>query len=303
MLGSRRVTTFIDDGREYDVIIEGERDRQRSPDALENLYVRSDRSGQLIPLSNLVQLDNFADSTVLNRYNRVRAITISAGLADNLPMGVALDHLENLAREHLPENVVIDYKGQSLDFKTASGSMAFIFVLGLLVVFLVLAAQFESWVHPLVIILGVPFAVGGGLLGLWVTGSTLNVYSQIGLVMLIGLAAKNGILIVEFANQLRNQGTPFDDALIEAAVIRLRPILMTGITTVAGAVPLILASGAGAETRQVIGIVVMFGVAMSTLLTLFVIPMFYSLLARTPGSPDDVKHRLEAEMTAPLGER
>ena len=296
MLASRRITTYIDNGREYDVIVEGERDTQRSPDALENLYVRSDRSGELIPLSNLVTLEDFADSRALNRYNRVRAITISAGLADGLSLGVALDHLERLAREHLPENVVIDYRGQSLDFKTASGSMDFVFILGLLVVFLVLAAQFESWVHPFVIILGVPFAVGGGLLGLWLTGGTLNVYSQIGLVMLIGLAAKNGILIVEFANQLRDEGREFHDAVVEASVIRLRPILMTGITTVAGAIPLILASGAGAETRQVIGVVVSFGVALSTVLTLFIIPLFYELLARNTGSPDDIKHRLEAEM-------
>ena len=296
MLASRRITTFIDGGREYDVIVEGERDTQRSPEALENLYVRSDRSGELIPLSNVVQLEDFADSRALNRYNRVRAITISAGLSDGLPLGVALDHLEQLAREHLPENVVIDYRGQSLDFRTSSGSMNFIFLLGLVVVFLVLAAQFESWVHPFVIILGVPFAVGGGLLGLWLTGSTLNVYSQIGLVMLIGLAAKNGILIVEFANQLRDEGREFHDAVVEASVVRLRPILMTGITTVAGAVPLILASGAGAETRQVIGIVVLFGVALSTVLTLFVIPLFYEFLARHTGSPDDIKHRLEAEM-------
>lgn len=296
MLGSRRITTYIDDGREYDVIVEGERDSQRSPDALENLYVRSDRTGELIPLSNVVQLENFADSTSLNRYNRVRAITISASLADDLALGPALEYLENLARQVLPETAVIDYKGQSRDYMTASGSMGFIFVLGLVVVFLVLAAQFESWVHPMVIILGVPVAVGGGLLGLWLTGMTLNLYSQIGLVMLIGLAAKNGILIVEFANQLRDEGKPFDDALVEASVIRLRPIVMTGITTVAGSLPLILSSGAGAETRQVIGVVVLFGVAVSTVLTLFVIPLFYSLLARNTGSPDDVKHRLEAEM-------
>ncbi|MBA4741242.1 MAG: efflux RND transporter permease subunit [Azoarcus sp.] len=299
MLGSRRITNYIEGGREYDVVVEGERDRQRSPDALENLYVRSDRSGELIPLSNLVELEDFADSRSLSRYNRVRAITISANLGEGLTLGVALEHLEGLAREHLPENVVIDYKGQSLDYQSAGGSVVFIFALGLLVVFLVLAAQFESWVHPFVIILGVPFAVGGGLFGLWVTGSTLNLYSQIGLVMLIGLAAKNGILIVEFANQLRDEGREFHDAVVEASVIRLRPVLMTGITTVAGAVPLILAAGAGAETREVIGVVVFFGVAVSTVLTLFVIPLFYELLARNTGSPDDIKHRLEAEMARP----
>ncbi len=296
LLGSRRVTTYLDDGQEYDVIVEGERERQRSPAALENIYVRSERSGALVPLSNLVRLENFADSTSLNRFNRVRAITIQASLADNLPLGEALGFLESLAREHLPETAVIDYKGQSRDFMTAGGSIVFVFLLGLVVVFLVLAAQFESWIHPLVIMFGVPLAVGGGLLGLFLTGSTLNVYSQIGLVMLIGLAAKNGILIVEFINQLRDEGMEFDQAVIEGARTRLRPIVMTGITTVAGAVPLILSSGAGAETRQVIGVVVLFGVSASTLLTLFVIPTLYSLLARRTTSPQAASQRLEREM-------
>ena len=295
MLGSRKVTTYIDNGREYDVIVEGERDRQRSPDALENLYVRSERSGELIPLSNVVRIENFADSTTLNRYNRVRAITITASLADHLPLGTALNYLENLAREELPETAVIDYKGQSRDFMTASGSMGFIFVLGLIVVFLVLAAQFESWVHPLVIILGVPFAVGGGLLGLWLTGSTLNLYSQIGLVMLIGLAAKNGILIVEFANQLRGPGLErertVDEAVLEAAVLRLRPILMTTGAMVLGAIPLALATGAGAESRQQIGWVIVGGLLIGTVFTLFVVPTVYTLLAR----------RVRAAVAAPGG--
>ncbi|MDT8439570.1 MAG: efflux RND transporter permease subunit [Wenzhouxiangellaceae bacterium] len=296
MLGGRRVTTYIDDGQEYDVIIEGERDRQRSPAALENIYVRSERSGELIPLSNLVTLENFADSNTLNRYNRVRAITIEAGLAEGLTLGEALDYLRAKAREVLPEEVIIDYKGQSRDFVEAGGSMAFVFVLGLIVVFLVLAAQFENWIHPLVIILGVPLAVGGGLLGLWLTGATLNVYSQIGLVMLVGLAAKNGILIVEFINQLRDEGVEFKKAIVEASVIRLRPIVMTGITTAAGAVPLILAFGAGAETRQVIGIVVLSGVTVSMVLTLFIIPVLYRLLAANTGSPERVKRQLEREL-------
>ncbi|MCC5866520.1 MAG: efflux RND transporter permease subunit [Wenzhouxiangella sp.] len=302
MLGSRRVTTYIEDGQEYDVIIEGERDRQRSPAALENLYVRSSRSGQLIPLSNLVQIENIADSTSLNRYNRVRAITIQAGLADTLTLGEALNFLEGLAREHLPETAIIDYKGLSRDFKTAGSSIIFVFLLGVAVVFLVLAAQFENWIHPLVIMLGVPLAVGGGLLGLWLTGSTLNVYSQIGLVMLIGLAAKNGILIVEFINQLRDQGMDFEEAVIEGASVRLRPIMMTGITTVAGTLPLILSSGAGAETRQVIGIVVLFGVSVSSLLTLFVIPLLYQLLARRTSSPKATQHQLEKELES-VGQR
>ncbi len=229
----------------------------------------------------------------------MRAITIEANLAGGLALGDALEHLEQLARDNLPEQVIIDYKGQSLDFRDAGTSVVFVFLLGLLVVFLVLAAQFESWIHPLVIMLTVPLAIGGGLLGLFVTGSTLNLYSQIGLIMLVGLAAKNAILIVEFANQLRDEGRPFDDALFEASLIRLRPILMTSVTTAAGAVPLIVSAGAGAETRFVIGVVVLAGVLTATALTVFVVPVAYSLLARRTGSPGDVRRRLLAEKAQP----
>ncbi len=296
MLGSRRVTTYIEAGEEYDVIVEGERDAQRTPAALENIYVRSERSRQLIPLSNLVRVEEAADAASLNRYNRVRAITLEANLADGLALGDALGYLEKLSREHLPEQAIIDYKGQSRDFKFAGGSIVFVFVLGLVVVFLVLAAQFESYVHPFVIMLTVPLAIGGALLGLYLSGQSLNLYSQIGLIMLVGLAAKNGILIVEFANQLRDAGQPFRAALEEAAAIRLRPILMTGITTAAGSVPLLLSSGAGAETRAVLGTVILYGVLAATVFTLFVVPVAYDLLARRTGSPGDVRRRLEGEM-------
>jgi multidrug efflux pump len=298
MLGSRRVTTYIDAGEEYDVIVEGERAAQRTPTSLENLYVRSERSGELIPLSNVVRLEEFADSISLNRYNRVRAITLQANLADGVSLGDALSYLEGLVDEHLPGHVIIDYKGQSQDFRYAGGSILFVMLLGTLVVFLVLAAQFESWLHPLVIMLTVPLAIAGALLGLYLTDQTLNVYSQIGLIMLIGLAAKNGILIVEFANQLRDAGQPFHDALIEAAGIRLRPIVMTGITTMAGSVPLLLSSGAGTETRVVIGTVILSGVLAATLFTLFVVPVAYDRLAQNTGSPGDTRRRLEREMQA-----
>jgi len=300
VLGSRRVTTYIDAGEEYDVILEGERDDQRTPSSIENIYVRSDRTGQLIPLSNLVSLEEFADSQTLNRYNRVRAITIEANLADGYSLGEALTYLEGLVRDNLPETAIIDYKGQSRDFKTAGGDIVFVFILGVVVVFLVLAAQFESWVHPLVIMLTVPLAMAGALVGLYVTGGTLNIYSQIGLIMLVGLAAKNGILIVEFANQLRDQGTAFADAIHQASLIRFRPIVMTGITTAAGAVPLILAFGAGAETRFVIGTVVFSGVIAATAFTLFVVPVAYALLARRTGSPGDVERRLNTELAVPV---
>ncbi len=291
MLGSRQVTTYIDKGEEYDVIVEGERDTQRTPTNIENIYVRSERSGELIPLSNLVRLNEYADSSTLNRYNRVRAITLEANLKEGYTLGEALAFLENLTEAHLPETAVIDYKGQSQDYKFSGGSILFVFLLGIVVVYLVLAAQFESFIHPFVILLTVPLAMMGGLLGLWLTGGTLNIYTQIGLIMLVGLAAKNGILIVEFVNQLRDQGYSFDDALIEAATTRLRPIIMTGITTAAGAIPLILSFGAGAETRMAIGIVVFFGVIVATFFTLFVVPTAYKTLARNTSSVGDIRRQ------------
>jgi multidrug efflux pump len=301
MLGSRRVTTYLDAGEEYDVILEGDRDGQRTPRDLQNIYVRSSRNGALIPLSNLVTLEEFADSSTLNRYNRVRAITLQANLADGLALGDALAYMEGLVKAHLPENVIIDYKGQSQDYKYSAQSIGFVFLLGILVVFLVLAAQFESYLNPLVIMLTVPLAIAGGLLGLYLTGSTLNLYSQIGLVMLVGLAAKNGILIVEFANQLRERNKSFDYAILKAAEVRLRPIVMTGITTAAGAIPLILSTGAGAETRMVIGVVVLAGVTAATLFTLFVVPVAYRLLSRRTLPPGQVARRLEKERVTVRG--
>jgi multidrug efflux pump len=298
LLGSRRVTTYIDAGEEYDVILEGERSTQRTPTSVENIYVRSQRTQQLIPLSNLVQLEEFADSITLNRYNRVRAITLEANLAEGVALGDALSALEQLVEEHLPSEVIIDYKGQSEDYKSTGGAILFTFLLGIVVVFLVLAAQFESWVHPFVIMLTVPLAMVGALLGLYLTGQTLNIYSQIGLIMLVGLAAKNGILIVEFANQLRDAGRPFREALIEASDIRLRPIIMTGITTAAGSMPLLLSAGAGTETRTVIGTVVLSGILSATVFTLFVVPVAYDLLARHTGSPKRVRRQLDKELAA-----
>lgn len=295
MLGSRRVTTYIDKGEEYDVVLEGLRDTQRTPTSLQNIYVRSERSQSLIPLSNFVSLREEADSTSLNRYNRVRAITLEANLEDGAVLGDVLNHIESTIRDKLPQTVIVDYKGQSLDYKKAGSSVVFVFILGIIIVFLVLAAQFESWIHPFVIMLTVPLAIGGGLLGLWITDATLNIYSQIGLIMLVGLAAKNGILIVEFANQLRDKGMDFDAALLESSRTRLRPIVMTGITTAAGSIPLILSSGAGSETRMVIGVVVLFGVIAATFMTLYVVPVAYSLLARGTGSIGDVARRLDRE--------
>ncbi|MGI2129784.1 efflux RND transporter permease subunit [Shewanella baltica] len=296
MLGSRLVTTFMRDGEEYDVIIEGERGNQNTAADLQNIYVRSERTQELIPLSNLVTVEEFADASSLNRYNRMRAITIEASLEDGYSLGEALDYMNQLARAYLPAEAVISYKGQSLDYQESGSSMYFVFLLALGIVFLVLAAQFESYIHPMVIMLTVPLATVGALIGLWLTGQSLNIYSQIGIIMLVGLAAKNGILIVEFANQLRDKGIDFDKAIIQASAQRLRPILMTGITTAAGAVPLVMAAGAGAETRFVIGVVVLSGILLATLFTIFVIPAAYGLFARNSGSPEAIAQQLEKEL-------
>jgi multidrug efflux pump len=292
LLGSRTVTTFSREGEEYDVLLQGETDIYRTPSDLAKIYVRSERNGNLIPLSNLVTLEELATSVSLERYNRMRAITISANLADGYTLGEALDFLEQIVAKELPQ-ARIDYKGQSADFKNAAQAVNFTFILALLIVFLVLAAQFESFIHPLVIMLTVPLAIFGALLGLDYNGQSINIYSQIGIVMLIGLATKNGILIVEFTNQLRDAGHEFQSALLLAAQQRLRPILMTAITTIMGALPLILASGAGSESRIVIGIVVFWGISFATFFTLFVIPSAYWLLAKNTKSPNAISKRLQ----------
>jgi multidrug efflux pump len=285
MLGQRRVSTFLDRGEEYDVILEGIEDDFRSPNNIENLYVRSARTGELIPMDNLLTFEEQATSSRLNRYNRMRAVTISANLAEGYTLGQALTYLEEIVRTELPDNVSIDYKGESQLYQEAGSSFIYVFMLALAITYLILAAQFESWVHPLVIMLTVPLALVGAYIGLFFSGMTINIYSQIGLVMLIGLAAKNGILIVEFANQLRDSGMEFEEALKRAATQRLRPIVMTGFTTVFSALPLVLATGPGAESRMVIGMVIFSGVLVSAFMTLYVVPTAYSWLARNTDSP------------------
>ncbi|WP_298722898.1 efflux RND transporter permease subunit [uncultured Oceanisphaera sp.] len=295
MLGGQGITTYARQGEEYDVYLKGQQDAFRQLSDLGGIYLRTG-GGELVSLDNLVTLNEQGASPSLNHYNRKKAITLSANLVGNYSLGEALDYLDGLVREQLPDNATVDYKGESLEYKSNQGDVAFVFGLALVVVFLILAAQFESFVHPFIVLLTVPLGLLGGLLGLYFTGMTLNAYSQIAMVMLIGLVTKNGILIVEFANQLRDRGQPFAEALIEASVRRLRPILMTAFTTVAGAIPLILASGAGAESRQAVGIVVFAGVALATLLTLFIVPAMYRLLARHTQSPEHQQRRLEAAL-------
>ncbi len=296
-MGGRAVTTFIDGGEEYDVLVEGEQGDRRTPDAIANAYVRT-QSGALVALADLVRIDEYAGPSRLNRYDRLRSVTLEANLADGTTLGEALTWLEETARAELPETAVIAYKGQSRDFIDSGGALLFVFGLGVVVVFLVLAAQFESFLHPIVIMLTVPLAVAGALAGMWLTDGTLNIYTQIGLIMLVGLAAKNGVLIVEFVNQLREQGVAFRTAVVEASAVRLRPILMTAVTTAAGAVPLILSAGAGSETRAAIGVVVFSGVIAATLFTLYLIPVAYALLARGTAPRGAVSRRLDRELAA-----
>lgn len=293
MMGSRRVTTFVQDGQEYDVMVQAQESDRAAPSDLRNLYVRSQRTGELVPLANLVTLNEIAEPGSLHRFNRLRAITISAGLAPNYRLGEAIEWIEQVIREELPDYAQIDYKGESREYRSAGSAVLFTFAMALLIVYLVLAAQFESFIHPLVIMLTVPLAVLGALIGLAVTGGTLNLFSQIGIVMLVGLAAKNGILIVEFANQLRDEGMKIHDAIVESASVRLRPILMTSIATIMGAVPLVVAGGPGSASRATIGVVVIFGVAFSTLLSLYVVPSFYALLAPYTRSPEALARKLE----------
>ena len=278
MLGERQVTTFDRDGKQYNVIVRGKSEDRVRPNDLTNIYVRGEGS-KLIPLSNLVTLREGANARELQRIDRLRSVTIAASLAPGYTLGEALTYMEQVAAEVLPPEARVSFRGQSREFKESSSALYFTFALALIVVFLALAAQFESWIHPTIIIISVPLAVTGALASLWVTGMTLNVFSQIGIIMLVGLVAKNAILIVEFANQLRDEGRTVFDAVLDAATIRLRPILMTSIATVFGAWPLAVASGAGAESRQALGVVIVGGLTIATIFGLFVVPVLYVLLA------------------------
>ena len=294
LLGSRRVTTYVDRGEEYRVIVQAEEEGRETLADLERINVRT-RTGALVPLSAIVTVREVAGARQLNRFNKLRAITLTAALAPGTSLGDALTFLENEARQ-APEVLAIGYRGESQSLRETGGSIWLIFGLTILIVFLLLAAQFESFIHPGVIIATVPLAVAGGVFGLVVTGGTINLYSQIGIVMLVGLAAKNGILIVEFANQLRDEGMEIGQAIREAATRRLRPILMTSIATVIGAVPLVIRGGAGAAARQSIGVVIVSGVSLATLITLFLIPIFYSRVAKRTVSPQTVGRKLDSAL-------
>ena len=280
MLGGRQVTRFKRSGEQYDVMVQVEPTARNSPQDIAAIFVRG-RNDTMVPLSSLVEWKESVSPRELNHFAQRRAVTITANLAPGTSLGEAVDYLETAARKHLPGGYGIDYNGQTREFKESSSALALTFVLALAFIYLVLAAQFESFIDPFIIMLTVPLAMTGALWLLQWSGGTLNVYSQIGLITLVGLITKHGILIVEFANQLRDEGRSVRDAVVEAATLRLRPILMTTGAMVLGAVPLALATGAGAESRIQIGMVIVGGMSLGTVLTLFVVPTFYTLLTRT----------------------
>lgn len=279
LLGGREVTRFKQAGEQYNVIVQLDPAARATPQNLTALYVRGD-GGSLTALSNLVAVTETVAPKELNHFNRQRAAVISANIAPGYTLGEALSFMDQAARDTLPKSAHTALDGQSREFGESGQTLAITFGLALIIIYLVLAAQFESFISPFIILLTVPLAATGALLALKLTGATLNVYSQIGLVMLVGLITKHGILIVEFANQLRERGKTKVEAVIEAASLRLRPILMTTAAMVLGAVPLALAHGAGAESRSPIGWVIVGGLLLGTLLTLFVIPVAYTLLTR-----------------------
>jgi len=281
MLGGRRVTRYKQDAEQYDVIVQVKAEGRVDPHDIHDIFVRG-KSGQMVPLSNLVTVRETVSPRELNHFGQRRAVTITANLAPNFALGEALAWMDATAARILPSGYSTDYDGMSREFKTSSASLALTFVLALMFIYLVLSAQFESFINPFIIMLTVPLSMTGALGALWLTGGTLNVYSQIGLVTLIGLITKHGILIVEFANQLRDTGKDVLESVIEASVLRLRPILMTTGAMVLGAIPLAFAVGAGAESRQQIGWVIVGGLLLGTFFTLFVVPTVYTLIARKP---------------------
>lgn len=302
MFASRELTTYIDRGREYPVIAQARAEDRQTPNDLDNIFLRpgtaAGNGAGLVPLSALVSSSESAAASILRRYDRLPSITISAGLADGYALGDAIKYMEDGAEQFLPEGSRLGFSGQSATFKDSAGDIAKTFGVALLIVFLVLAAQFESFIHPLVIMLSVPLAIAGAVYALTLAGISINIYSQIGIILLIGLMAKNGILIVEFANQLRDEGMGVREAVIEASVLRFRPIVMTVISTVLGAVPLVLAWGAGAESRIAIGSVIVGGLGLALVLTLFLTPVLYDLLAGFTKPRSAIEKALEAELSS-----
>jgi len=295
IFGSKTVTRFTQDGKEYSIILQGDIKDRQEPGSISKVFVRSKNNGKLISVSNLVEYSEEGQSPFLARYNRQKAVTISARLVGNYSLDEALKFLVNVVEQNTPR-VKIAYKGESEEYKKTNNELYVIFALALITAYLAMCAQFESWRHPLTIMLTVPLAILGGLLGLLVVGSSLNIYSQIALIILIGLAAKNGILIVEFTNQLRREGKKLEEAIVEASTIRLRPILMTSLSTIFGVIPLIIGTGPGAASRLTVGITIFGGMLFSTFFTLYVIPTIYSIIGKNEKNIDSVEVELNKQL-------
>ncbi|MBW3694553.1 efflux RND transporter permease subunit [Vibrio sp. T187] len=296
MLGGKSETTFVERGEEYDVYLRGDENSFNNANDLSQIYMRT-QSGELVTLDALTKIEEVASSIRLSHYNKQKSVTITANLSDGYTLGQALDFLDQQAIDQLPGDISVSYSGESKDYKENQSSILIVFALAMLVAYLVLAAQFESFINPLVVMFTVPMGVFGGFLGLVVMSQGLNVYSQIGMIMLIGMVTKNGILIVEFANQLRDRGIEFEKAIIDASARRLRPIMMTAFTTLAGAIPLITSTGAGYESRVAVGTVIFFGMGFATLVTLFVIPAMYRLISATTRAPGHVEAELNKALS------
>ncbi len=278
-LSGRRLGYFTRNGKQYTVIGQVKRAERDEPYDLKSLYV-SNRSGVLMQLDNFVELQELSNSPQIFHYNRYKSATVSAGLAPGKTISDAILEMEKIAKNTLDESFTTSLSGQAKEFKESSSNTSFAFFLALLLIYLILAAQFESFIDPIIIMATVPLAIAGAVISLWYFDQTLNIFSQIGIIMLIGLVTKNGILIVEFANQLCEKGMAKSTAVVEAAAMRLRPILMTSLATSLGALPIALAIGAGSKSRMSLGIVIVGGLVFSLFLTLFIIPALYSFMSR-----------------------
>jgi multidrug efflux pump len=299
LLGGRDVSTFQIGSEQYDVTVALPVADRTSTETLSRIFVRS-ASGEMVQLSNVVTAREAVAPRDLRRFNQLRAITIEANLSPGYTLGEALTAFNAAAQEVLPDGVVTDLTGQARELRDSSSNLALVFVLALAFIYLVLSAQFESFRDPVMIMFSVPLSMTGALAALYFTGGTLNVYSQIGLVTLIGLITKHGILIVDFANRMQEEGRSRVEAIVEGATLRLRPILMTTSAMVLGAVPLVLASGAGAESRMQIGWVIVGGMTLGTLLTLFVVPCAYAIMGRKHVGPTLEESKPEIRLAKPL---
>lgn len=277
-LSGQRMGYFYMNGKQYEILAEINRQQRNKPADLRSIYLRNDE-GTMVQLDNLISLEENVAPPQLYHYNRFLSATISTGLAKGRTIGEGLDEMDRIAREVLPDDFRTALAGDSKEFRESSSSLMFAFLLAIVLIYLILAAQFESFKDPLVIMLTVPLAIAGALVFMWGAGQTMNIFSQIGIIMLIGLVAKNGILIVEFANQKQEAGEPKMQAIRDAALQRLRPILMTSASTILGLLPLTVATGEGANGRIAMGVAVVGGMLVSTLLTLYIVPAIYSYVS------------------------